>query len=106
MGSNTTNLTSKNFDKFIKDDRAVVDFWAEWCGPCKTLGPIFDESANDMKDKAKFGKVNVDENSDLVQRFQVMSIPTLIFFRDGEQVDRVSGVLPKDDLIKRIKKIK
>ena len=103
MTKNITNLNSENFDKFVKDGAVAVDFWAEWCGPCKIMGPIFEEAAGEIKDKAKFGKVNVDENSDLAQRFQVMSIPTLIFFRDGKQVDRVAGVIEKEEIAKKIK---
>ena len=101
-----TELNSENFDKFIREDKVVVDFGAEWCGPCKMLGPIFEETAKEMKDKAKFGKINVDDNSDLAQRFQVMSIPALIFFRDGQQVERIVGVLSKEELVKKIEEIK
>lgn len=102
----TTNLTSGNFDKFIKDDTVVVDFWAEWCGPCKMMDPIFEETAKELKGRAKFGKVNVDDETDLAQRFNVMSIPTLLFFRDGGQADRTIGLISKDGLIKKIKEIK
>ena len=106
MAGNVLELDSKNFDKFIKEDKVVVDFWAEWCGPCKMMAPIFEESSEELKDKAKFGKVDVDKNSDLAQRFQVMSVPTTIFFRDGQQVDRAVGMLQKSDLAKKIKEIK
>jgi len=102
-GENVTDLTSKDFDKFVKEDKVVIDFWAPWCGPCKMMGPVFEEVAGEMKDKAKFGKVNVDEEGELAQRFQVMSIPTLIVFRDGEQVDRISGLASKEDLVEKIK---
>ncbi len=61
MTGKIKELTSDDFDKFVKEDKVVVDFWAEWCGPCKMMGPIFEEAAKDLKDKAKFGKVNVDE---------------------------------------------
>ncbi len=106
MAEKVVNLTTQNFDEFVKEDKVVVDFWAPWCGPCKMMGPIFEETAKDLKDKAKFGKVNVDESPELAQRFQVMSIPTLLFFCDRHQVDRVVGVLSKEDLAKKIKEIK
>jgi len=103
MGSHTSNLDDGNFDDFVKNGAAVVDFWAEWCGPCKVMGPIFSEAAEELRDKAKFGKVDVDANPELAQRFQVLSIPTLIFFRDGHQVDRYSGILLKESIKEKIK---
>lgn len=106
MSEHVSNLDEKSFNDFIKEDTVVVDFWAEWCGPCKMMGPVFEETAKEMKGRAKFAKVDVDANGELAQRFQVMSIPTLIVFRDGEQVDRVSGALPKDELVKLIQKAK
>jgi len=106
MTKNIINLDEKNFDKFIKEDKVVIDFWAEWCGPCKIMGPIFEEAAGELKDKAKFGKIDVEKNQNLAQRFQVMSIPTLIFFRDGEQVERMVGGASKEDIAKKIKEIK
>lgn len=106
MSENITDLDEKTFDEFIKEDTVVVDFWAAWCGPCKMMHPILDETAKELDGRAKFAKVDVDANGELAQRFQVMSIPTLIVFRDGQQVDRVSGVLPKDELIKMIQKAK
>jgi thioredoxin 1 len=104
--ANVKELSSKDFDKYVKEDKVVVDFSAEWCGPCKIMAPIFEESSDELKDKAKFGKVDVDGNSELAQRFQVMSVPTTIFFRDGHQVDRVSGVIDKNEIAKRIKDMK
>ncbi len=106
MAGKIRELTSNDFDKFIKDDKTVIDFWAPWCGPCKMMSPIFEEAAKDLKDKAKFAKVNVDENSDLAQRFGVMSIPTIMFFRDGQPVDKAVGVLSKEEVMKRVKEIK
>jgi thioredoxin 1 len=106
MSDNVKELTVADFDKFVKEDKVIIDFWAEWCGPCKMMTPIFEDTADEMKDKAKFGKVDVDDNQDLAQRFGVMSIPTTILFRDGHQVDRFSGVLPKEELIKKIEGIK
>jgi thioredoxin 1 len=88
----------KEFDGFIKDSTVVVDFYADWCGPCKVLGPIIEETAGEYDGTVKFVKVNVDSNQELAQRFQVMSIPTVLFFKNGEQVERFSGALSKDEL--------
>ena len=106
MTKEITNLKSKNFSEFVKKGTAVVDFWAVWCGPCKIMEPIFDEVAEELKGKVKFGKVNVDENSEIAQKFEVMSIPTLIIFKEGKQIDRVIGVIEKEDLIDKIKSVK
>lgn len=105
MAKNSSELNEGNFDDFISGGVSVVDFWADWCGPCKIMGPIFEEAAESLKGKVKFGKVDVDSNSDLSQRFEVMSIPTMIFFKDGEVADRVVGVIEKEDLLKRIEEI-
>jgi thioredoxin 1 len=105
MVSNIVELDVEKFDDFIKKGIAVIDFWAEWCGPCKVMGPIFDETADELKGRAKFGKVDVESNQSLAQRFGVMSIPTTIFFKDGEQEDRVVGAVPKEDLIERVESI-
>ena len=106
MAGNITELDIKNFDKFVKEDKVIVDFWAPWCGPCKIMEPIFLNLASEMKDKAKFAKVNIDDNMELAQRFNVMAIPTTIIFRDGEQADRFVGAVTKDELAKIIKNIK
>ncbi|OIO81330.1 thioredoxin [Candidatus Pacearchaeota archaeon CG1_02_32_132] len=96
-------LNSKSFNEFIKKGNAIVDFYADWCGPCKIMAPHFEKASEQIKG-VKFGKVDVDGNQDLAQRFQVMSIPTTIFFKDGEQVDRHSGALSEDDIKKTIGK--
>ena len=90
-------LDEGNFDEFISNGNVIVDFWAEWCGPCKMMGPQFDEASKEIKD-VKFGKVDVENNQELASRFQVMSIPTTIFFKDKEQVDRKVGALSKEDI--------
>lgn len=91
-------VTEENFEaEVLKADKPViVDFWAEWCGPCKMLAPIFDELAEEYSDKVKFAKLNVDENRDIAMKYRVMSIPTLIVFRDGEQAHREVGAQPKE----------
>ena len=77
----------------------IVDFWAEWCGPCKTLGPILEEISDDMGSKIKIAKVNLDISQDLAMKFSIRSIPTMLFFKDGELVDTKVGLLPKNELI-------
>lgn len=95
------NLTSKSFDEFVKSGKGVIDFYADWCNPCKIMSPIVEDISGKIKD-IKFGKVDVDKESELTQRFQIMSVPTLLFFKNKGQVDRIVGVLSKEELIKRI----
>tara|TARA_Y100000310_G_scaffold332195_1_gene407329 strand:+ start:47 stop:358 length:312 start_codon:yes stop_codon:yes gene_type:complete len=95
-------LTKENFDEFISKGNAIVDFWAEWCGPCKMMGPEFEAASKENKD-VKFGKLDIEGNQDIAERFQVMSIPTLIFFKDKEQVDRVSGAMSKEAILSKAK---
>lgn len=97
-------LNGKDFDeKVIKSDKPVlVDFFAPWCGPCKMMGPIIDELAEEVKDKAEVYKVNVDEEGELANRFQVMSIPTILVFKDGEVLEQFVGVSQKEQLKKAL----
>ena len=81
----------------------LVDFWAEWCGPCKAIGPIIDELAEELKSKLKVVKVNVDDSQGLAMRYSIMSIPTLLIFKNGETVDQLVGAMPKAQLMTRIK---
>ncbi len=95
-------LTDANFATEIKEGVTVVDFWAPWCGPCRMIGPIIEEIANDYAGKAKVGKLNVDENGATAQEFGVMSIPTLIIFKDGKEVDKIIGAHPKENITAKI----
>ncbi len=89
-------ITPENFDAVVNDSLpALVDFWAPWCGPCRSLSPIVDELADELAGKLVVAKCNVDDNQDLAMKFGVMSIPTLIVFKNGEEVDRSVGALPK-----------
>lgn len=97
-------LNDDNFKSEILDHDgvAVVDFWAEWCGPCRMMGPIFEQASEEAAGAAKFGKVNVDE-AKVAAEYGIMSIPTLVIFKDGQKVDQLVGVQDKDALIAKIK---
>lgn len=97
------NLTPENFEEdVIKSKKPIiVDFWAQWCGPCRAMAPVFEEIAGEMTE-IKFAKVNVDENQKLTQQWQVMSIPTLILFKDGKEVTRLTGYIGKEALKSKI----
>lgn len=90
------HLTTDGFDNAISSGAAMVDFWATWCGPCKMVGPVMDQLAEQYDGKALVGKVNVDDEQALALRFGVMSIPTVIFFKDGVEVERKVGVMPAE----------
>ena len=100
----TAIVTDQNFDEeVIKSSIPVmIDFFAEWCGPCKSLAPVVDELAGDYEGKVKIVKLNVDESPETAQKFGVMSIPTLVFVKDGAEVDRLTGALPKEALAEKL----
>jgi len=103
-GDNTLTFTDAEFDQdVLKSDKPVlVDFWAEWCGPCRMMTPTIDAIAADYQGKAKVGKLNVDENGQTAMRYQIRGIPALLLFKDGKVVDQRVGAVGKSDLQKML----
>ena len=97
-------FTNDNFQDKVLNTKgvALVDFWAEWCGPCRLIGPVVEELSKEYEGKASIGKLNVDENREIAAQYGIMSIPTLLFFRDGQLVDKLVGVASKGDLKKKL----
>lgn len=95
------NVTDANFNEEVlnSDKPVLVDFWAAWCGPCRMMGPVIDEIASEYQDTLKVCKMNVDENPDTPARYGIMSIPTLILFKDGKPVKKLIGFRPKNDIV-------
>jgi len=89
-------LTSENFDATVANGVTMVDFWAPWCGPCRMIAPVIDELAEEYEGKATIAKVNTDEQQDIAVKFGIRSIPTILFFKDGEVVDQMVGAASKD----------
>ena len=103
-GAEPIEVTEDSFAEEIEgaEGLAMVDFWAEWCGPCRMVSPIVEELAAEYSDRVKVGKVDVDENQRIAQRFNIRSIPSILFFKDGEHVDTVVGAVPKAQLEQKI----
>ena len=96
--------TNSNFQELLQDSKlVVVDFWATWCGPCRMLSPLLDEVEEEMADKITVVKVNVDDADEIAAQYRIMSIPTLLFVKNGEIVDKTVGAMPKPALLEKIK---
>ncbi len=97
----TININENNFEEEVVKSPLpyLVDFWAEWCGPCKNLAPILEEISDELKDKVKIGKINIDDNQELAAKFSIRSIPTMILFKDGDTIDTKVGLPPKKELL-------
>lgn len=104
--SNVKKVTTDTFRKDVieSDKPVIVDFWAEWCGPCKKLSPILEEVAEELDGQVTVAKVNVDEERNLGAMFQIMSIPNVLIFNHGEKVDEFVGLRSKDDIVAQVKK--
>ena len=104
MSDHILEITSDNFDEKVINSSVpvLVDFWAEWCGPCRMVGPIVDELHTEYEGKAIVGKVNVDDQQEISSKYGIRNIPTILFFKDGEIVDKNVGVAPKSDLANKI----
>jgi len=95
--------TNTNFAELLQDEKLViVDFWATWCGPCRMLSPLLDEVEEEMADKITVVKVNVDDADEIAMKYRIMNIPTLLFFKGGELVDKTVGAMPKNVLVEKI----
>ncbi len=107
MSEAAVNITQTNFQSQVLQSKTpvLVDFWAQWCAPCRAVAPILDELAAKYQGKFVVGKVNVDEDQDLAAQFGILNIPTLIFFKGGQEVDRMVGVQPKSQLESKIQKL-
>ena len=104
MSGRTIDITDSTFENTLKSNSlVVVDCWAPWCGPCRMIGPVIDTLSEEYED-VTFGKLNTDENLEISRKFQIMAIPTLLFFKKGKLVERITGVVPKGQIEGVIKK--
>lgn len=106
MGEKAINLTNENYESILSSDSpVVVDFWATWCGPCKMVSPVIEDLADEFEGKTSVCKLNVDEMPDVASQYKIMSIPTVMIFKNGEVVDKAVGVRTKEEYQNMIKNV-
>ena len=101
----TEELTNGAFNEFVKDGNVLIDFYADWCMPCVMMGPIVDEMSEKFKGKIKFGKVNIEDNQEIAQRYHVASIPNFVVFKDGKLAEQFVGGMSEEDFEEKLKKV-
>ncbi|MFH1325327.1 MAG: thioredoxin [archaeon] len=102
--ANVSEISGKEFDKFVKEGNVLVDFFADWCMPCIMMSPVIDELSEKFKGKVNFGKINVDDNQNIAEKFNVSSIPNFVLFKDGKRVEQFIGAMSAEDFEKKLKK--
>ena len=105
MTENVTELSSKEFDNFTKEKVVLIDFYADWCMPCVMMTPVIEDIARKFKGKIKFGKVNIEDNQELAQKFRIASLPTFILFKDGKQANQFVGSRSIEDFEEKLKNL-
>lgn len=104
MAEIVSELTNGEFCSYIKEGLVVIDFFAEWCMPCVMMGPIVEDLAEEFDEKVKFGKINIDDESEIASKYAISSVPTFLFFKEGEVIDKVIGAVNQEELEEIIKK--
>ena len=107
MAGSVVEFSAGNFDQEVAQSPlpVLMDLWAAWCGPCRMIGPVVEELAGTYQGRVKIGKLNVDDHPQVAAQFRVMNIPTLLLFKGGQEVDRIVGVVPKEELIRRLERV-